>query len=105
MERAYVVAPILMLVAPVMTMAQDAPQPLYPPGYDCSSVPAGSQRAACEESQLGPTTGNPSDDRPVTGAEPATPGTVSPPTVPDQPDGESRGSGSGTEGGAGGIGN
>ncbi len=47
MKRSCVLV-LLLLVAPAMALAQDAPQPNYPPGYDCASVPAGSQREACE---------------------------------------------------------
>jgi hypothetical protein len=84
-------------------MAQDTPQPTDPPGYDCASIPAGSQREACEESQLSRKVDNDlTDDRPATDQE--TPGTVSPPTIPDQPDDRSRDSGPGIEGGAGGVG-
>lgn len=106
MKSAYVFAPSLMLAASAMALAQDAPQPTYPPGYDCASVPAGSQREACEESQLSPKVEDDlNENRSITGAEPQTPGTVSPPTVPDEPGGENRDSGPGSKGGAGGVGN
>lgn len=104
MKRAYVFVPALMLAA--SAMAQDAPQPTCPPGYDCASVPVGSQREACEESQLSPKADDElMDYRPATGADQETPGTPSPPTIPDQPDDRTRDSGPGTEGGAGGVGN
>jgi hypothetical protein len=102
-KRAYVFVPALML-AP-SAIAQDALQSNYPPGYDRASVPVGSQREACEESQLRPKVDDDlTVDRPATGAEQETPGTVSPPTMPDQPGDGIRDGGPGTEGGAGGVG-
>ncbi len=103
MRRALVIVPVLMLSVPAL--AQDVPRPGYPPGFDCASVPAGSQREACEASQLGPVDDDPNEDGSVTGAQPETPGTVSPPTMPDGPGGENRGSGPGSQGAAGGVGN
>lgn len=103
MRLALVIAPILMMVAPAL--AQDVPRPDYPPGFDCGSVPAGSQRQACEASQLGPVGDDPNGNGSVTGAQPETPGTVSPPTMPDEPGGENRGGGPGSQGAAGGVGN
>lgn len=106
MERACVLAPVLMLALPVTAIAQDAPQQTYPPGYDCASVPAGSQRAACEQSQLSSDAdGDLDGEKPITGTGQQTPGTVSPPTFPEEPGSENRDSGPGTEGGAGGVGN
>jgi hypothetical protein len=105
MKRASVLSPILMLAAPMMAVAQDVPQPKYPPGFDCASVPAGAEREACEESQLNPKADKEQTDKSLTGTGSETPGTVSPPTVPDQPDNENRGTAPGTNGGAGGVGN
>ena len=102
MKRSCVLV-LLLLVAPAMALAQDAPQPNYPPGYDCASVPAGSQREACEASQLEPKVDNDLDGETPHGQQ--TFGTVSPPTIPEEPDDETRDSGPGTEGGAGGVGN
>jgi hypothetical protein len=45
------------------------------------------------------------DQRSVTGAGSESPGSVSPPTFPDEPDNENRDSGPGSSGGAGGVGN
>ena len=86
---------ILMAIAPSVCWAQDTPNPKYPPGFDCSAVPAGSQRQACQESQLNPTN-DATQGQGTSGAVPQTPGTVSPPTVPDQPSGENGSSGSAT---------
>jgi hypothetical protein len=41
----------------------------------------------------------------LSGAGPETPGSVSPPTFPDEPGNENRDSGPGSSGGAGGVGN
>jgi hypothetical protein len=91
---------------PALAFAQDAPQPKYPPGFDCAQLPAGDEREACQQSELSPTKdGDPNVDRSITGAGPETPGSVSPPTFPDQPGNENRDSGPGSGGGAGGVGN
>jgi hypothetical protein len=91
---------------PASTIAQDAPQPKYPPGFDCASLPPGDEREACQQSGINPTMdSDQNDDRSVTGAGPETPGSVSPPTFPDEPGNESRDSGPGSMGGAGGVGN
>jgi hypothetical protein len=91
---------------PTLAFAQDAPQPKYPPGFDCAQLPAGDEREACQQSELGPTKdGDPNDGRSITGAGPETPGSVSPPTFPDEPGNENRDSGPGSSGGAGGVGN
>ena len=45
------------LLFPLIASADDALQPKYPPGWDCSSVPAGSQRQACNKSHLDPPMG------------------------------------------------
>ena len=102
-------AVLLTAVAIVWTaaaLAQDAPQPKYPPDFDCAQLPAGDEREACQHSELDPKQdGDPSSDRSITGAGPETPGSVSPPTFPDEPGNESRDSGPGSSGGAGGVGN
>src|SRR5438093_814924 len=86
MKRAYVFGAILMALAPA-AMAQNVMQPKYPPGFDCSAVPAGSQRQACQDSQLNPMGDTKKNQEPTSGAL-QTPGTVSPPTVPNTPGGE-----------------
>jgi hypothetical protein len=94
---------ILMAAAPSICWAQDAPNPKYPPGFDCSAVPAGSQRQACQESQFNPANDATKGQAP-SGGVPPTPGTVSPPTVPDQPSGENGSSGAATGSGSDGAG-
>lgn len=94
---------VLATAIPAMASAQDVMQPKFPPSFDCASVPAGSERDDCRRSRLSP------DDMtkgqtPTDGAL-QTPGTISPPTVPDEPGNENRDSGPGTAGTPGGIGN
>lgn len=50
----------LALAAAFPATADDAPQPQpkYPPSFDCSAVAAGSQRQACNRSQLNPPMGS-----------------------------------------------
>jgi hypothetical protein len=45
---------------PAVASADDAPkpQPKFPPSFDCSAVAAGSQRQACNRSQLSPPMGS-----------------------------------------------
>lgn len=85
-------------------IAQDAPQPKYPPGFDCATLPAGDEREACRQSELNPKT-NDNQGRSITGAGSETLGSVSPPTFPNEPGSENRDSGPGSDGGAGGVGN
>jgi hypothetical protein len=96
MKCAYAFGAILMVLAPAAS-AQTIAQPKYPPGFDCSSVPAGSQRQACQDSQMAPQ-GNVNTNQAPTGGAVQTPGTVSPPTVPNQPMGENGNNGLGTTG-------
>ena len=96
MKCAYVFGAALMAVATAAT-AQTVTQPKYPPGFDCSAVPAGSQRQACQDSQLDPM-GDAKKDQSPTGGTLQTPGTVSPPTVPNQPSGENGNNGLGGTG-------
>ena len=92
--------------APATVFAQDAPQPKYPPGFDCETLPAGNEREACRQSGLSPTMESDQDDIPsITGAGPETPGSVSPPTFPNEPGNENRDYGPGMNCGAGGVGN
>ena len=92
--------------APAASLAQDTPQPKYPPGFDCETLPAGDEREACRESELTPTMDSEQNDgRSITGAGPESPGSVSPPTFPDEPGNDNRDSGPGSGGGSGGVGN
>jgi hypothetical protein len=45
------------LLFPLIASADDTLQPKYPPSWDCSTVPAGSQRQGCNRSQLDPPMG------------------------------------------------
>jgi len=65
------------------------PKPKYPPGWDCSSVPAGSQRTACNRSQLNPPMGTIPNTRPGTTQQ--QPFIVPPPQVPIVPSGPPKG--------------
>ena len=76
---------------PAIASADATPQPNYPPGWDCSAVAAGSQRQACNRSQLNP----PMDTVPTTKRnqpaltiqrpQPPILPTVKPPTIPRLP--------------------
>lgn len=47
-----------LLLAPAIAGADSTPrQPKYPPGWNCAAAPAGSQRQACNRSQLDPPMG------------------------------------------------
>jgi hypothetical protein len=97
MKRAYVFGAILTILAPA-ALAQTVTQPKYPPGFNCSAVPAGSQRQACEDSQLTSPPGNLNNEQVPAGRAMQTPGTVSPPTMPNRPTGENGNNGLGTTG-------
>ena len=43
---------------PMSASADGTVQPKYPPAFDCSAVAAGSQRQACNRSQLDPPMGS-----------------------------------------------
>lgn len=91
---------------PAQIFAQDAPHPKYPPGFDCATLPPGDEREACRQSELNPKSDSDQDDsRSVTGAGSESPGSVSPPTFPNEPGNENRDNGPGSSGGAGGVGN
>jgi hypothetical protein len=106
MKRVALVSVVAAAFVPGLVFAQDAPQPKYPPGFDCTTLPSDDERDACHESELNPTMGSDQDEeRSVTGAGSESPGSVSPPTFPDEPGNESRDSGPGSSGGAGGVGN
>ena len=105
MKRAFLIG-LMAVWAPVAAFAQDTPQPKYPPGFDCETLPAGNEREACRQSELNPTMESDQNDaRSIAGAGPETPGSVSPPTFPDEPANENRDSGPGVNGGAAGVGN
>jgi hypothetical protein len=106
MKRGAFLMGLMAVWAPIAALAQDAPQPKYPPGFDCAALPAGEEREECRRSELNPTMDSEQDEnRSLTGAGPETPGSVSPPTFPDEPGSENRDSGPGSSGGAGGVGN
>ena len=104
MRHAALLIGMMAAVIPAAALAQDAPQPKYPPGFDCATLPAGDEREACRQSELNPKTDQ-DEGRSLTGTDSETPGSVSPPTFPDEPGNENRDSGPGTDGGAGGVGN
>ena len=106
MIRAAFLTGMMLAWVPALAVAQDAPQPKYPPGFDCAMLPAGDEREACRQSELNPKSNAVQDEgRSITGAGSETPGSVSPPTFPDEPGNENRDSGPGSDGGAGGVGN
>lgn len=63
------------------------PKPKYPPAWDCSSAAAGSQRTACNRSQLDPPMGSIPNSRPAQ----QQPFIVPPPQVPIVPTGRPKG--------------
>ncbi|NJO35058.1 MAG: hypothetical protein HC869_20055 [Rhodospirillales bacterium] len=56
--RAHLFAGLLMALMPAAAAAEGTAQPQYPPSFDCSAVPAGSQRQACNRSHLDPPMGS-----------------------------------------------
>jgi hypothetical protein len=84
-------AGLLVLLASAAAAADDAPPPKYPPGFDCSAVPAGSQRQACNRSHLDPPMGSidvPKRVQPdglVPSVNPQPLPTAKPPTIPRLP--------------------
>jgi len=66
---------------PALAVADGTPQPKYPPGFDCSAVPAGSQRQACNRSHLDPPMGAIPDPKLV----PQQPDFIQQPQVPVVP--------------------
>lgn len=106
MKRVALLTAMLAASMSAPLFAQDAPQPKYPPGFDCAKLPPGDEREACRESELNPKSDEGENDgRSVSGSGAESPGSVSPPTFPDEPSNENRDSGPGGEGGAGGVGN
>jgi hypothetical protein len=69
------------LLFPLSAWAESTLQPKYPPGWDCSAVPAGSQRQGCNRSQLDPPMGSVPETKRV---EPKD-GIVQQPRSPSQP--------------------
>jgi hypothetical protein len=76
---------------PANASAEGTPQPKYPLSFDCAAVPAGSQRQACNRSQLNPPMG-PVPEQPrlkpqgiVPPPEPQRLPTAKPPTIPSLP--------------------
>jgi hypothetical protein len=63
------------------------PKPKYPPGWDCSAAPAGSQRQACNRSQLNPPMGTIPNTQPTQAPQFIVP----PPQVPIVPTGRPKG--------------
>ena len=103
MKRVALLGAVAAACMPALAFAQDALQPKYPPGFDCATLPSDDEREACRESELNPTMDSDQNDgRSITGAGSESPGSVSPPTFPDEPGNENRDSGNG---GAGGVGN
>ena len=56
--RSRLIGLLLAAFIPLSAAAEDKPQPRYPPSFDCSAVAAGSQRQACNSSQLKPPMGS-----------------------------------------------
>lgn len=79
------------LLIPLAAAADDAAPPKYPLSFDCSAVPAGSQRQACNRSHLDPPMGSieaPKRVQPDGVVPPVNPQplpTGKPPTVPRLP--------------------
>ena len=66
MRRVRVIALVLGLaIVPALAAADGTPRPRYPLGFDCSAVPAGSQRQACNRSHLDPPMGAIPNTKPV----------------------------------------
>ncbi|MEZ5830170.1 MAG: hypothetical protein R3D05_03240 [Dongiaceae bacterium] len=79
------------LAVPELAAADGAPPPTYPPGWDCSAVPAGAERQACNLSHLDPPlSNNPKPTRnqqnfSLPDPQPPQVPTGRPPTVPHLP--------------------
>ena len=102
MKRVALASAIVAAWMPALVFAQDVPQPKYPLGFDCATLPPGDELEACRQSELNPTMdGDQNDGRSISGAGPETPGSASPPTFPNEPGKENRDSGPGS----GGVGN
>lgn len=81
----------MVALLPASASAEGTLQPKYPPSFDCSAVPAGSQRQACNRSQLNPPMGpipetrRPRPDSAIQQPEPSRLPTAKPPTIPRLP--------------------
>lgn len=84
-------AGLLVILIPLAASADGTVQPKYPPGFDCSAVPAGSQRQACNRSHIDPPMGAievPKQVQPdglVPPVDPQPLPTTRPPTIPRLP--------------------
>jgi hypothetical protein len=67
---------VLLCAFSASVSADSTSQPKYPPGFDCSAIAAGSQRQACNRSQLDPPMG------PI----PETTRRAAPSAIPQQPE-------------------
>lgn len=89
--RARLFAGLLLALMPAAAAAEGTAQPKYPPSLDCSAVPAGSQRQACNRSHLDPPMGSieqPERVQPDSLVRPVNPQpltTTKPPTIPRLP--------------------
>lgn len=71
-------------IVPALAVADGAPQPKYPLGFDCSAAPAGSQRQACNRSHLDPPMGAIPEPKPIQ----QQPDFIQQPQVPEVPMGK-----------------
>jgi hypothetical protein len=84
-------ASILAVLIPLAASADGSVQPKYSPSFDCSAVPAGSQRQACNRSHLDPPMGaidvpkRVQPDNLVRQPDPQPLPTAKPPTIPRLP--------------------
>jgi hypothetical protein len=85
------IAGLWLLLTPVAATADDGAPPKYPPSFDCSAVPAGTQRQACNRSHLDPPMGaieapkRVQPDGVVPSVNPQPLPTAKPPTIPRLP--------------------
>jgi hypothetical protein len=89
--RVRLFASLLILLMPTAASAESTAQPKYSPSFDCSAVPAGSQRQACNRSHLDPPMGaieqpkRVQPDSMVRQPAPQRLPTAKPPTIPRLP--------------------
>lgn len=89
--RSSLFALVVAALLPASASAEGTLQPKYPPSFDCSAVAAGSQRQACNRSQLNPPMGAiPETKRPKPEGIVPSPDaqrlpTSKPPTIPTLP--------------------
>jgi hypothetical protein len=80
---------LALMAMPAAASAQGMAEPRFPPGFDCAHVAAGSSREGCMRSTLTPRiVPDMNRQRSITGQGMQTPGTIGPPTMPNQPRGE-----------------